>query len=240
MTKRGFLFVLTLSFFSPLYSQLGKGFIGISGGINIPGGNFDQQELFNTTYSGFAQLGSSYSVFGGYMNNPYIGFIGEFTISTNEFDHEGFYDFLTADQNFTSSSPEPYRSNQYSVGILAGIPNNRSMGIFVYGQIGISVNSYASFKRTEKGVFEQTISGSEESDIYYGFGLFIPVRLADCFSLAIRASYTASKSQHTTEYYLIRPNTAPSRGKYTAEPIEINYVRFNFSIGLVYSIFRAD
>jgi len=222
------------------YSQLGRGFIGVSGGANLPGGNFDQQELLPGTYSGFAELDYSYSAFAGYMNNPYLGFIMEYKVHYNKFDHVGFYDLLTTNTDLITDASEKYKSEQYGVGLIAGLPNKQSMGIYAYGSIGLSMNSYPTFSRTEPGEsgYTQTVWGSEESDIYYSFGLLIPINISDRFSLCIKAAYSASESQHTTSYYLDRKKQPDLEGNYTPDPIQLNYVRFEFSMGLIYKIFK--
>ena len=222
-------------------AQKGPSFIGITGGLSIPTGNWAKAN-FVSSVSGFASDPSGYAKHGGiggvegayfFSKHFGIGALANYAMYKTNIDplSEGYQDSFDVDQVTTTAGT--YRVWNFMPGLYFSIPVWKKLALTARGLAGISHATTPSISvdvedgGIDDGTFEQKEASKTAFAFDFGAGFSYPV--LKCFAISLKADYFNTKPNFAIENTQ-RQNSAGRLIDSYNQPLSA----FNFTLGVAY------
>lgn len=194
------------------FSQKGSGFIGVSGGVSIPTGNWARANYIVNTQgyqndpSGFASVGAMVALDGAYFFSKHIGIgamINYVTYKTRNLDtlSGGYRESFDVDQVTTAANS--YKIWNFLPGLYFKFPAGNKLSVTARALAGVTHASTPQYSvdvedgGVDDGTFYQKSATKTSFAFSAGAGLSYPV--IKCLAINLRGDYFYSKPDFTIE-----------------------------------------
>jgi opacity protein-like surface antigen len=201
---------MLLSLFS--VAQKGNSFIGISGGISLPTGNWAKSDYIVSTTgyvsdpSGFAANGFVGAAEGAYFFSEHFGIgamVSYGTYKTKDIDtlSAGYRESFDVDQVTTSAGS--YKLLNILPGLYFNYPIQKKFSVTARGLLGISHASTPLYSvdvedgGIDDGTFEQ--KSASKTAFAFDIGAGLSYRVVSCLAVNLRGDYSYTKPDFTIE-----------------------------------------
>jgi opacity protein-like surface antigen len=236
-----FVLVLSVSISLNAVAQKGSSFIGITGGLSIPTGNWAKSNFvssvsgFVSDPSGYAKKGAISGVEGAYFFSKHFG-IGALanyaTYKTNIKPlSDGYQDSFDVDQVTTTASG--YKIWNFMPGLYFDLPVCKKLAVTARALAGISHATTPSIAvdvedgGNDDGTFEQ--KEASKTAFAFDLGAGLSYRIVKCVAINLKADYFNTKPDFTIENTQ-RVNSAGRRIDSYNQPL----AAINVSLGVAY------
>jgi opacity protein-like surface antigen len=205
--------LIILAFFcSSIFAQKGTGFIGISGGVSIPSGNWARAnyvvntQAYQNDPSGFASVGGIVALDGAYFFSKHIGIgamINYATYKTRDLDtlSGGYRESFDVDQVTTTANS--YKIWNFLPGLYFKFPAGKKLSVTAKALAGITHATTPQYSvdvedgGVDDGTFYQKSATKTSFAFAAGAGLSYPV--TKCFAINLLGDYFYSRPDFTIE-----------------------------------------
>lgn len=197
---------------SSFAQQKGYGFIGISGGISLPGGNWGKSDYivsttgFTNDPSGFAAAGPIGAIDGAYFFSKHIG-VGAMasyaTYKTKNLDvlSGGYRESFDVDQVTTTANS--YKVWSFMPGLYFDFPLQKRLSFTARVLAGLTgaTTPDITVDVEDGGVDDGTFEQKSSSKTAFGFdaGVGLSYAITKCIGITLRGDYFYSKPDFTIE-----------------------------------------
>ena len=222
--------------------QKGPSFIGLSGGISLPTGNWGKSDFISSTTgyvsdpAGFAAKGPIGSVDGAYFFSKHIGVGALFNYATYKTKDlatlsAGYRESFDVDQVTTTANS--YKSWSLMPGLYFDFPLKKKLSATARALAGIAHTStpLITVDVEDGGVDDGTFEQKSASKTAFGFdaGIGLSCKIINCLAINLRGDYFYSKP----DFAIQNTQRANAAGRYITsynEPI----AGVNVSLGVAY------
>ena len=225
-TLKIFLFITVMGSCFYADAQKGPSFVGISGGISLPTGNWGKSDFISSTTgyvsdpAGFAAKGPIGELDGAYFFSKHIavGFLFSYaTYKTKDLNtlSAGYQDSFDVDQVTTTS--DSYKSWSLMPGLYFDFPLAPKLSVTARAMAGIAHTSTPLIMvdvedgGIDDGTFEQKSASKTAFGLDGGIGL--SYKVIKCLAINLRGDYFYSKPDFTIE----NTQRANAAGRYITE-----------------------
>lgn len=207
-------------------AQKGPSFIGISGGISLPTGNWGKSDFISSTTgyvsdpAGFAAKGPILGIEGAYFFSKHIGVGILFNYATYKTKDlatlsAGYRESFDVDQVTTTANS--YKSWSFMPGLYFDFPIVHKLSVTARAMAGITHTStpLITVDVEDGGIDDGTFEQKSASKTAFGFdaGIGLSYKVIKCLAINLRGDYFYSKPDFTIE----NTERANAAGRYITE-----------------------